>query len=128
MSGVFQTISKPSGSYEFEVEAQIGQQRYFVPVITNQSPVDLLIEVNGGLESQNRCNCVAGAKTQNAAAGYYKLFNNSNLRLYQNDNGYSGRYWFWGADSDGRIASSGVLPPHVDHNTGRVSFTVSTAP
>jgi hypothetical protein len=128
MAGVFQTIYSPSGSYEFEVQAQIGQQRYFLPIITNKSSVPLLIEVNGGLESQNRCNCTAGANTTNVIAGYYKLFSNSNLRLFRDGSDYTGRYWFWGTDSDGRVGSSGILPPHVDHDTGRVYFTVSSAP
>jgi hypothetical protein len=127
MTGVFQTIANPSGSYNFTVGTVIGQQTYFEPLITNSSPIPMEIEVNGGLESENRCNCDAPAGSSNVSAGYYKLFSNGNVRLFQGGSNYTGRYWFWGTDSNGYVASSGTLPGDVD-GTGRAYLTVTKAP
>jgi len=127
MTGIFQTIYNPSGSYSFTVDTQIGQQLYFEPLIANRTGVPLLIDVNGGLAAENRCNCDAPAGSTNVGTGYYKLFSNGNVRLFRSDSNYTGPYLFWGTDSTGSVSSGGTLPGYVD-STGRAYFTVTTAP
>jgi hypothetical protein len=127
MTGVFQTIYNPAGSYSFTVGTLIGQQWYFEPLITNYSDIPLDIEVNSGLEAENRCTCNAPAGSTNVTTGYYKLFSNGNVRLFRGGSGYSGRYWFWGTDSTGYVSTGGTLPGYVD-GTGRAYFTANSEP
>jgi hypothetical protein len=73
------------------------------------------------LVDENRCNCVIPAYGTNVGAGYYKLYTNSNVRLYDTATPYSGRYTYWGSP-DGTSANSFV--PFVEDKTGRLSLTV----
>jgi hypothetical protein len=117
MGGRFNTIDRPSGRYSFTIDNRVGDTVYFVPMISNRTPVPLLIEVNGGLQAENRCNCTAAANTDNVAAGYYRLFSNSNLRLYGAGSNYTGRYIYW-ADFATRLEAG----------TGRYRVTATSAP
>jgi hypothetical protein len=101
MSGVFSTYNNPSGTYNFTVGNHIGNTDYFLPLITNHTSSNLEIEVNGGLQAENRCNCTAPAFGTRIATGYYLWYSNSNVRLYQNGANYSGRYIYFGVDSNG---------------------------
>ncbi len=101
MSGVFSTYNNPSGTYNFTVGNHIGNTDYFLPLITNHTYADLEIEVNGGLQPENRCNCTAPAGGTRIATGYYLWYSNSNVRLYENGTNYRGRYLFFGVDSNG---------------------------
>jgi hypothetical protein len=126
MNGVFPTIYNPSGSYSFTVGTLIGQQYYFAPLITNRSSVAVEIEVNGGLQAENRCNCVANVGSTNVATGYYRLYSNGNVRLYFNGSNYTGAYWYWGTDN-GKVAAGGALPGYVD-GYGRAYFVLTNLP
>jgi hypothetical protein len=128
MAGIYNTITNPSGTYYFEVNNVISQQSFFEPLVTNLTSVPLEIEVNGGLQAENRCNCVAPAGSSNVAPGYYRLYSNGNIRLFRGDSNYTSGYWFWGTDSNGRVASGGILPGYVEAQTGRARFTATTAP
>ena len=101
MSGLFSTYDNPSGTYNFTVGNHIGSNYYFLPLITNRTAVGLEIEVNGGLQAENRCNCVAPAGGTRTASGYYLWYLNSNVRLFQNGANYSGSYIYFGIDSNG---------------------------
>lgn len=101
MSGIFSTYNNPSGTYNFTVGNHIGSNYYFLPLITNRTSVGLEIEVNGGLQAENRCNCVASAGETRAASGYYLWYLNSNVRLFRNGANYSGSYIYFGVDSNG---------------------------
>jgi len=79
----------------------VGSNYYFLPLITNRTSVGLEIEVNGGLQAENRCNCVASAGETRAASGYYLWYLNSNVRLFRNGANYSGSYIYFGVDSNG---------------------------
>jgi hypothetical protein len=127
MGGSFTMVSAPSGEYSYEIDNVVGSNWYFAPFITNRTGVGLLIEVNGGLEAQNRCNCTAPNGSTNVAPGYYKLFTNSNVRLWRGDSNYTGRYRFWGTDSDGRVAGS-RLPDAAETKSGILRITATTAP
>lgn len=117
IGGRYSTIDRPSGRYTFTVDNRVGDSAFFVPSITNRSAVALLIEANGGLQSENRCNCTAPANTENVIAGYYRLFNNSSLRLYRSGTNYTGRYLIWS-----NFAS------RVEEATGRYRVLTTTAP
>lgn len=94
MSGTFEIVNPP-GRQELTVDNIVADQSYFVPFITNGTGTGLLMEVNGGLQSQNRCNCVVAANTNNVAIGYYRLFSNSNVRAYRSGSNYTGQYRFF---------------------------------
>ena len=128
VSGYWDRINGPSGRYNLEAGYKIGSSYYFLPQISNHTPVPLDIEVNGGLAAENRCNCSAPAQSDNVRAGYYQLFNNSNVRLFREGTNYSGRYWFWGTDSTGQVSPSGVLYKLVQAPSGIVPLLTTVAP
>ena len=128
VSGYWNTINNPSGTYNLLVTNQLGNDWYFMPLITNQSAAPLEIEVNGGLQAENRCNCFAPAYTNNVATGYYQLFSNSNVRLFLNGDNYTGPYEFFGTDANGQIAPSGPLYTLVASGSGIVNLDTTFAP
>lgn len=128
MGGTFEAITSPSGEYKYEIDNRIGDSWYFAPYITNRTSVPLLIEVNGGLEVENRCNCTAPANSTNVATGYYRLYSNSNVRLWRSESNYTGSYRFWGTDSDGRVSSGGKLHEHTEESSGILRLTATVAP
>jgi hypothetical protein len=128
VSGYFQRIDNPSGDYTFTVNNQIGNDFYMLPEISNDTGTGLDIDVNAGLTAENKCYCSAPAYTQNVTAGYYQLFSNSNVRLYITGRNYTGPYEFFGEDSNGEIASSGLLYKFAAANSGIVHLVASFVP
>lgn len=122
MGGSF-NITNASGRYDLTIDNIVGDQHFFVPFISNQTSADLLIMVNGGLQSENRCNCTVPAYRENVAPGYYRLHSNSNLRLYRAGSNYTGPYIFWG--SDRTVNPSGSFVNSVERSSGifRVNAT-----
>lgn len=116
MGGVFQHIPNPSGRITFTVNNRIGDSGYFNPWITNNTANALWMEVNGGLNSQNRCDCSAPAGSQRVSLGYYKLFSNSNVRGFRNSN-YTGQYSYWGTDANGNVGGRRI-PEIVEADSG----------
>ena len=94
MGGSF-SVSASQASFSADVTNIVGDAWYFAPRITNNTSTPLLMEVNAGLLSENRCNCVVSANAVNVAFGYYRFFSNSNVRAYRADTGYSGEFVFW---------------------------------
>jgi len=94
MVGVYNTISNPTGSYNFTINNQIGNQTYFVPFVTNTSGSPLLMDVNGGLQAENRCYCLVPVGGTNLAFGYYQLFSNSNVEAFGGNSNYRGNYYY----------------------------------
>ena len=109
MIGFYNVISNPSGSYTFTITNQIGTQQYFAPYVTNSTGGGLLMEVNGGLAAQSRCNCVVPTHGSNVAFGYYKLVSGSNVRGYQEGSGYTGTYTFFSSLTPYIAAKTGVI-------------------
>src|SRR5690606_28561496 len=89
----------------------------FRPTIVNSTATTLLMGVNEGLQSQNRCNCTVAAGSSGTSIGYYRLFSNSNVRAYNNGSGYTGGYIYWE-----NFASS------VDGSTGDVTLRATSSP
>jgi hypothetical protein len=95
MSGVFNPFSNPTGTITYNVDATVGSQAYFSPGISNNTSTRLLMGVNMGLQSENRCNCVIPIGSQRVHIGYYKLFTNTNVRAYRDGSSYTGGYTYW---------------------------------
>ncbi|MEO6039749.1 MAG: hypothetical protein ABIQ93_15150 [Saprospiraceae bacterium] len=118
VTGVFDRITNPNGTVRFEVTNRFRDgSAVFRPWISNKTATPMSLEVNGGLESQNRCNCTIPALRDNVVAGYYRLFSNSNVRLHGRGD-YSGAYIYW----------QGQIPSWVRDTSGRVDLVANTAP
>jgi hypothetical protein len=128
VAGYFDEIYSPSGNYSFNVTNQIGTDSYFLPLITNNTGFALEIEVNGGLQAQNKCNCDAPAYSTNVASGYYLLYANSNVRMFFPADNYTGPYIFWGEDANGTYSPGGSLPQYVQSNSGILYLTANSIP
>jgi hypothetical protein len=112
MFGEFATISNPSGTYTFTVDNVVGTQEYFSPLISNSGAYPILMAVNWGLVSENRCNCTAPSGGLDINIGYYRLFANTEVRGYGSVSGYgNGTYTFWNVSTFGPDveASTGVV-------------------
>jgi hypothetical protein len=127
-SGYFAQINNASGTYNFVVNNIIGTDWFFLPEITNQTSSALALEVNGGLQAQNKCGCEAPVHSTNVAAGYYRLYSNSNVRGYYPANNYTGPYVFWGEDSTGAVSPGGLLYLSTEANSGIIHLTANSLP
>ena len=106
VEGRFATIQNPSGTERFTF---VAGGTYFAPVVTNSTAVPLLLAVDVGLLSENRCNCVAPAGSRAVAFGYYRLYRNSNVFAFRDGSGYKGSYVYF-RDLSGYVArDSGVV-------------------
>lgn len=103
MGGRFGQVDNPSGTYSYTIDNTVGESFYFNPWITNNSANRLWMEANGGLNSQNRCDCFVAPGQERVTLGYYRMYSNSNVRGFRN-NGYTGAYSYWGTDSNGSVA------------------------
>jgi hypothetical protein len=119
--GFYSPITNPSQTITFTINNQLGTQQYFVPIFTNTTSEARVLGVNMQLAAEDRCNCVIPANSSNVSAGYYQLFTNSNVRLYNAATPYSGNYIYWGSP-DG--SSNNSLVPLVEAKTGRLLLTV----
>lgn len=128
ISGFFDTINNPSGTVRLRVDNRFSNSdtAYFQPFVSNATAVDLLMEVNGGLQSQNRCNCTVPAFQDDTQFGYYRMFLNSNVRAYRSGSNYTGRYIYWGDGSNG--VAAGRIPELAEPETGRVRLRATSAP
>ncbi|HEY1239799.1 MAG TPA: Ig domain-containing protein, partial [Bryobacteraceae bacterium] len=119
--GIYSPIASPASTETFVINNQIGSQLYFVPLITNTTAQGRALGVNMGLEAENRCNCVIPAHSSNVGTGYYRLYTNSNVRLYDTATPYAGSYVYWGSP-DGTAANSFVSA--VEAKTGILRLTL----
>ena len=114
MSGIYSTVTSADLSgVTYLINNIIGSDHYFIPYITNETSSDRLLGVNMGLEAENRCNCIIQANTPNVVAGYFELYSNSNLRLYEG-NTYTSGYYYWEDFAD-----------NAGTDTGRINFTLN---
>ena len=113
MSG-FWDIDDPGDEINLEVDYIVGDGSnatfFFNPVIDNESSTRLLMGVNWGLQSENRCNCVVPGNSDNVSLGYYLLFSNTEVRGYDEDNGCdAGGFVFWDDFADNVQDGSGTI-------------------
>ena len=108
MSFVFPPVQNPSGTYAFDVDNFLGTQEYFTPRITNNGSNPILMVVNWGLVSENRCNCSVPSGGTNVNIGYYRLYSNTEVRGYGTVSGYgNGSYVNWQEATFGSSVQSG---------------------
>ena len=119
-SGSFSPITNPTQIVNYTINNKIGAQSYFVPILTNTSSQDRLLGINLGLTAENLCHCTVPAGGKSVAAGYYRLYENSNVRLYLPGSNYTGAYLYFGSP-DGTDTNSFV--PSVESNTGALRLT-----
>lgn len=112
LAETFPTVSHPEQWMTFVVDAEVGDIRYFTPRVMNTSGEDLLIGVNMGLPSENRCDCVVPDGGE-MSLGYYPLLSGANVRGYAVDQGYTEALCEW---ED--------LQFRVDRESGRVVLSV----
>jgi hypothetical protein len=103
------TINNPVGTYTLTINNQIGNQEYFVPIITNNTGHPLLMDVNIGLAAENRCNCVVPTAGSNVAIGYYRFFSNSTVDAFPSTSNYAGQYSYFHDLASFVQADTGVL-------------------
>lgn len=124
INATYDPVNNPTGTLTFAATPKLANATYFAPRVNNQTPTDLLLGVNVGLTSENRCNCTAPANTSNVQLGYYRYFSNSNVRAYLAGSNYSGSYIYFGQDPSN---PSGAIAG-VDSVTGTVQLTITKAP
>jgi uncharacterized protein YjdB len=117
IGGNFEPVSNPGQRINYTIDAIVGQSFIFRPIIVNQTGTTLLMGVNEGLQSQNRCNCTVAPGSSGTVIGYYRLFSNSNVRAYRDGSGYTGGYIYWS-----NFASS------VDPSSGDIRLNATIAP
>jgi len=127
-AGYWNAISYPSGTYNFVVNNVVGNDVYFAPMISNQTPQALEAGVNVGLVAQNLCDCDVNAFTKNVLIGYYLLYSNSNVELFYHAANYTGPFVFWGQDQFGTMDSSGPLYQYVAVNSGLLQLIATNLP
>lgn len=125
ISGLFETVSNPSGTISYTVDNVVGSDFYFSPRVSNQTSTRLLMGANMGLQSENRCNCVVPGNAQNVGLGYYRMFSNSNVRGYREGSGYTGPYIYWGVDSSGTTTP---IPDIAQAESGLVLLNATSSP
>ena len=126
MSGVYNPIPNAQGQENFQANNVIGGQYFMEPHFNSSIGSGVLLGVNMGLQAENRCDCTIPASTNNVVAGYYRLYSNSNIRLYRNGSGYSGPYVYWGSDPPNN--TNGTFPFTAAQDTGRIDVNISQAP
>jgi hypothetical protein len=116
MSGSFD-LSNQRTPVSLTIDNVVGTTRYFAPIITNRTGVPLLMAVNWGLQSENRCNCTVPATGAATNIGYYRLFSNSNVSAFRSGGSYTGsrRFFF-------------DFAPSVANGAGLLPLTFETAP
>ncbi|MDF1502431.1 Ig-like domain-containing protein [Roseisolibacter sp. H3M3-2] len=95
MSGSFASVTNTGQTVAFTVDNDVGGTPYFAPLVTNRTATTLLLGVNMGLNSENRCNCTASVGASRVFFGYYRLFSNSNVQAFRSGSGYVGRYTYF---------------------------------
>ncbi len=115
MEGVYPVITNPNVSnLKYLADSIIGSNFYFIPYITNNTSLVKLLGINMELQAENRCNCTIPANTPNVVPGYYRLFSNGNLRLYDSGSNYTGPYTFWENFAD-----------FAETDTGKIDFILN---
>ncbi len=94
MSGRW-TLTAPVGTVNLTIDNVIGDQWFFAPLVTNLTGTSLLMAVNYGLQSENRCACVVPVGGQRVFLGYYRLYSNSVLHAFRDGSNYSGPFRFF---------------------------------
>src|ERR1700752_603780 len=113
IEGVFFQVDNGS---TLSITNVVGDNFYFYPLLSNYTNQNCEISINDGLYSERRIGTLTAGQ-QNVAAGYYKLFSNSNVTLYCGEVTYH-----WGERS-GQITTD--LQDMVIPNSGVLQLQIS---
>ncbi len=109
MAGYYNPIHDPTDTIAFSLGAKIGDSYFFKPRIKNTGSTPISIMINGGLQSENRCNCsLSPSPMATYDIGYYLLYSNSNVRAYQSGTNYTGSYSYFDGFGE-RWTESGAI-------------------
>ena len=90
LEGPLPAFPRAGGRLLADVSAEVGGQRYFAPLITNESASDITLEVNPGTAAAVRCNCLVSKGAVRTHIGYYRLYQNSSVAAYNSAHPYIG--------------------------------------
>ncbi len=90
LEGPLPAFPRAGGRLLADVSAEVGGQRYFAPLITNESASDITLEVNPGTAAAVRCNCLVSKGAVRTHVGYYRLYQNSSVAAYNSAHPYIG--------------------------------------
>jgi len=92
MADVFPTPPSRAKQAEATIRAVVGGQPMVAPLVTNPSDRDLTAVINVGTAAAVPCGCVIPARGQRTHLGYYRLFQNTRMRVYDASSGPRGRF------------------------------------
>ena len=90
VEGVMPVVERGMGRRVWHITAEAAGQRFFAPLITNTTPSDVTMEINGGTAAAARCNCVVPRGAVRAHIGYYRFYANSTVAAYNAAHPYEG--------------------------------------
>jgi len=92
LADVFPTPPGRARRAEVTIHAVVGGQAMVAPLVTNPTLRDLTAVINVGTAAAAPCRCVIPARGQRTHIGYYRLFQNSRMRVYAASAGPRGRF------------------------------------
>ena len=114
MGGTFNKVTPDS---TFTIDNLVGGQKYFYPIISNNTDYECSLIVNKGWQSEYDPNAVISPKQSKVGAGYYELYSNSNVFFDCEEE----THW-WGLLPDDASVSS--FSEKVKENSGIIYFTL----
>jgi len=84
-------LRNPSGTTALRALPRPDDTAYFAPLITNASTKPLRVTVNAGLEGAVDCGCAVRPGARRVFIGYYRLFQNSTVRVRAVEAGVAAR-------------------------------------
>ena len=74
-------VEKPKGSVPLTITAKTSDGAFFAPLVTNNSGRSLRVIVNAGLQGALDCGCGVPDRANRTRIGYYRLFQNSTVKV-----------------------------------------------
>ncbi len=105
---------------EFSIDNVVGDNVFFVPLVTNNSGVGLDFVVNWGRDQEVRC-CEVDPGEVDYSLWYHLLFDNTDMRAFVSGSGYSGNFHWWRQGVD--FTANDISSP-----AGELWFAVNSAP
>lgn len=106
---VFDADDLTDTTVTYDVDNIVGDSSFFIPSFTNTLNESKLLGANMELSSENRCDCLIPANSGDVLVGYFRLFSNSNCRLYEEQSGYTGSFIFWDEFAGDVEVGSGLI-------------------
>jgi len=117
MSGFWESVNTGE---TIHLDSIVGNERYFYPLVTNNSRYECEFSINDGWENENRPGANVPENAQEVGLGYYRLSVNSNVTLYCAD---SIHWWGMRPKDEGSRGSSFLS--YVPSQSGVAKFVLS---